>query len=199
MTARDANPAYGLTPKMLAGIPIMLTLPGIYARDGTYARNTDGNYGHFSRRHRLVSQERARELAGLAYGGEQGLTTYLSSNVTKAKLAYEQRKCKLGSAGNVDTTFSYPTGFMATTQLPYLDLDTHTTQVGRSCQRCDLAVKRAVFRQRLSTKQLDPYFDRRNRTYTEKGFLQHLQECADARSLSQSGKAASRVWPRFPV
>jgi hypothetical protein len=69
MGERDAKAAFGLTTSGLAGVPIMVTLPGKYGPLMKLYRKT----------WRLLSRTRARQAALVVHGGEEGLTRYIDS------------------------------------------------------------------------------------------------------------------------
>jgi hypothetical protein len=76
----DARAAFGLTKRGLAKVPIMVTLPGTY---------TPSKIPYRKRRH-LLSREKARQAAIVAHGGEEGLTRYINSGLSQAKIKYDR-------------------------------------------------------------------------------------------------------------
>ncbi|KND86307.1 hypothetical protein TOPH_09065 [Tolypocladium ophioglossoides CBS 100239] len=75
--------------------------------------------------------------------------------------------------------------FMASTALPFLDLETNEVENGLSCKGCQVAVESSRPRGDESV------FDRRDMVYSKDGFLDHFNACVGAKGLwvaSQEGR-----------
>lgn len=179
MTQQDAKAAFGLSQKTLSKIPIVHTLPGIYALSNT----------PIQRRRRLLSRGTARKIAVELHGGEEGLISYTNSNNSRAKAVYDRRMAKrnatrsaFDSNGERNITIDDISRFLVTTRLPYFNSKLRSTQTGLSCKGCQAAVE-------ASSKQLLPYvqfralFDMRDRTFTEDKFLDHFSICTEAQRM----------------
>lgn len=179
MTQRDAKAAFGLSQKALSKVPIVHTLPGIYTLLGT----------QYKRRKWLLSRGKAREIAVEVHGGEEGLISYITSNTSRAKAAYDQRVAKrnatrsaFDSKGERNITIDDISRFLVTTRLPYFNSELRSTQTGLSCKGCQAALE-AHSKHLLSCAQLRPLFDMRDRTYTEDMFLDHFAICTEAQRM----------------
>ncbi|KAF8529941.1 hypothetical protein JB92DRAFT_3106331 [Gautieria morchelliformis] len=179
MTECDAKAAFGLTKRTLADVPVMISLPGTYTLSKTPQK----------RARRLLSQKRARLAAVAAHGGEKSFMDWINSGISQSKAAHEQRLAARNRAhagcdsqGNINCSIDDVKRFMATTHLPYFDITTRTTQNGLSCRGCQLALD-AASSQTLSLIQSYVFLNRRDRTYTEDGLLEHVKECVEAQSI----------------
>jgi hypothetical protein len=147
MTRRDAKAAFGLSEKALSKIPIVHTLPGIYGFSPTAV---------IHRRRWLLSRGAAREIAVEVHGGEEGLISYINSNTSRAKAAYDQRVVKRNAArsaydskGERNITIDNISRFLVTTRHPYFNSELRSTQTGFSCKGCQAALE-ASSKQMLS-------------------------------------------------
>lgn len=192
MTERDAGAAFGLSRKALSTIPIMHTLPGVYTLSEI----------PYKRRRRLLSRKRAREVAVEVHGGEEGLVSYINSNTSPAKIAYDQRVAKwnatrscFGPNREINNTIDHVSRFLVTIHLPFFSSESRSTETGLSCKGCQAALERGL-KQVLSSVQVDTLLDRRDRTFTEEMFLNHLAVCTDAQRMwaeyhTSNGRASS--------
>ena len=72
----------------------------------------------------------------------------------------------------------YTYTFMATTTLPYLNIRTGTVEHGISCKGCHV-----VLLERLRMNDYVKSAQKRNRVYSEEGFLEHFRWCKQAQIL----------------
>ena len=179
MTQQDAKAVFGLSQQALSKIPIVHTLPGIYTLSDT----------PYKRGRWLLSRGTARKIAVEIHGGEEGLTTFVNSNNSRAKAAYDQRMAKrdakrsaFDSNGERNVTIDDISRFLVTTRLPYFNSELRSTQTGLSCKGCQAAVE-AGSNQVLSYVQHIALFDMRDRTYTEDKFLDHFAICTKAQRM----------------
>ena len=179
MTQRDAMTAFGLSKKALSRVPIVHTLPGTY----TFFQTT------YQRRRWLLSRGTARKIAVEVHGGEEGLISYINSNTSRAKAAYDQRVAKqiatrsgCDSKGERNSTIDHINRFLVTTRLPYFNSELHSTQTGLSCKGCQAAVE-ASSAQVLPYIQWQALFNMRDRTFTEDMFLDHFAICTEAKRM----------------
>lgn len=179
MTQRDAMAAFGLSKKELSRVPIVHTLPGVYTLSHT----------PYQRRRWLLSRGTAREIAVKVHGGEEGLISYINSNTSRAKAAYDQRVAKRNatrsacdSKGERNITIDDISRFLVTTRLPYFNPELRSTQTGLSCKGCQAALE-ASLKQVLSYAQHQALLDKRDRTFTEDMFLDHFAMCMEAQRM----------------
>ena len=166
MGKSHAKAVFGLTKKALARVPIMITLPGTYSLfDKQYSRP----------RH-LLSRARALQVAIMTHGGEQGLAKYMESKLSHAEATFEQQPIAMRNSETVDDI----TRFMATIPFPYYDPTSRKTHIGLACKGCETVFNSTKL---VSAEQCCALADRRDQTYTEMGFFEHLEHCLEAQDL----------------
>ena len=192
MTRRDAMAAFGLSQKAVAKVPTVHTLPGAYTLSQTLHKRSRW----------LLSREKAREITVEVHGGEEGLMSYINSNTSRAKAAYDQRMAKRNATRSADSRgeekfmFDDISRFLVTTRLPYFNPELRSTQTGLSCKGCEAAVD-ATFplMQPVLVVDLEAMFSMCERTYTEDTFLFHFATRTEAQRMwaehcsSTTGKA----------
>lgn len=73
---------------------------------------------------------------------------------------------------------------MAATRLPYVSRVTGAAQLGRCCKGCQIA---------MEANPCDENFSRRERLYSRDGFLDHFQDCEEAKALWLSSEGGIAV------
>lgn len=74
--------------------------------------------------------------------------------------------------------------YMAATSLPYLEKASGDIQYGICCSGCQIALEKAIY---VSTVK-DSVFALRDRVYSQEGFVEHFQACAEAQALWKQSK-----------
>ena len=160
-----ARAVFGLTKKSLAKVPIVTTLPGTYSPFNKYYK---------MRRH-FLSRASALQVATMTHGGKQGLAKHMESKMSHAEATFERRHAPTGTVDHI-------TRFMVTIPFPYFDPISRTTHIGLACKGC----KRVFESEKaltLTEEKYDALGDRRDRTYNEMGFFEHLEHCREAQRL----------------
>lgn len=71
--------------------------------------------------------------------------------------------------------------YMATTALPYLDIESGGIQSGVCCSGCQIALERALTSTRIPSNACAL----RDKVYSHEEFLEHFPECQEAQNLWQ--------------
>ncbi|KAJ5839906.1 uncharacterized protein N7525_005094 [Penicillium rubens] len=74
-------------------------------------------------------------------------------------------------------------GYMVTTSLPYLDIESGVTQIGVCCSGCQIALEKDLGSSRVQSNACVL----RDKVYSYDEFIEHLRECRGARNLWKLG------------
>jgi hypothetical protein len=177
MTKQDAKAAFGLTESSLVNVPIMTTLPGTYTLDRKPYR----------RERLLVSRERARQVAVVVHGGEEGLEKYIKFGKSKAKVKYEEQAATKWSTwgdrdskGRENRTIQDITRYMSAMPFPYFDINTQTTPSTFTCKGCEAPLHKEGTH---TAQEYHALIIRRDQKFTQEEFFEHFKECPEVQGL----------------
>jgi len=159
-----ARAVFGLTKKSLAKVPIVTTLPGTYSSK------------YYIMRRRLLSRATALQVATMTHGGGQRLAKYIESKMSHAEATSERQNAATGTVDHI-------TRFMVTIPFPYFDPTSRTTHIGLACKGCKRASDKSYRMNKLTVDMSSALRNRRDWSYTEMGFFEHLEHCREAQRL----------------